>query len=570
MKRVITLLIIMLLAACGFSKGEDVMVLPNDSPMRSSAWHGVFEKSNGDTSVISQNGKFVTVPSNEVFSVHDEDARHIVDSRKEFYRIYSSNLNELNQESIRSLVIEKANEARLNDWVAFLELIPSIAEFNQRVASGGHSVEELSDAWDDLFDSLSDLEEEVSQLTKSAGQTGTAMGSILGLEELNQMAKSSGQMENLLGSLGLLKRMTQDASFALLVFGQVKLPVSDAISNIYKTSDASNVGEWSKLIEKSFKLLPIRMNEAKHMALLAGKTLSDADVEKVRVATTNKIIADTLPSSIALASAELKENTTSVALVNFLNDKLNYPKDALAKFHKKKSWDELLVAAQNVDKWAEILTSDHWNGDVSIKRRYYARVHDKLDLRVFFKNSLLKPIAEMTRSDGTVLKGIVRKSEGGIQIKDDLGNWNWQGHFDNEGALAVSGRYPHGSYVYTINTKFNSPIALKKLEEARLAEAKHLEEVRLAALNQQLKEKASKKTNIDKPIISNAQLPTVKPSVVNHPVAIATPPAQTHVVSKPKTVKKVPKKTVKKHSNSLSSSDSEKLNQAIHSLKALL
>jgi len=400
--------------------------------------------------LVNRHGKFVTVPLNEVFSEEDEKVQHLIKARENFYKVFISNRNELNQESIRSLVMDKAKQAELNDWVEYLELLPEISKFNKQVVSSDVSVDDLISVWDDLFDSLSSLEEEVAHLTKPAGRLG----------------------------------------FSSLVYGQMKQSVTDAIANTYRNTDTASLISWGESIEQAFQLIPVRMNEAKHMALLAGKELSDSDLIKVRATAVNKLISDTLPISIQLASAELKENTTSVALAKLLTDQLHYPKDALAQFHKKKTWGELLASAAEVDVWAGVLTLDHWRGSIKINRGYGSTISNNVELNVFYKNSLLKPIAELSQSNSGVLKGVVTKSESGVHIKDKLGNWNWQGMFDDEGTFVVSGGYPANYRVYTINTKLRSPIAIKKLQEARIAEAKRLESERLAkieALHQQLK-----------------------------------------------------------------------------------
>jgi len=478
----------MLLASCGFSAGDDVVIVPNDSPYRSASWQGSFEKADGDNAVINRNGKLITVPLNEVFYSQDEEVQHLIKARTDFYTLFKSNMRELNQESIRSLVIDKANQANLNDWVAYLELLPQIDEFNKLVVSNDASVDDLTSAWDDIFDSFSDLEEEVSTLTKPAGRLGEASLSGFSKRELKRMRGFSDD----LGISGKILRQASlgDLNFSSLVFGQMKLSVSDAIAKTYANTATSNLPLWGESIKNAFKLIVVRVNEAKHAALLEGKELSDTDIDKIRTIAINKLILETLPVSIQLASAELKENTTSVALADLLVDQLHYPKVALAQFHEKKTWDEFLVAAADVDIWAGVLTLDHWRGSIKINRQYGAAIRNNVALKVFYNDSLLKPVAELLQSKSLVLKGVVTKTTTGVQIKDKLGNWNWEGVFDDEGAFVVSGRYPANYRVYKINTKLRSPIAIKKLQEARLAEAKRLEAARLAKikeLHQQLK-----------------------------------------------------------------------------------
>jgi len=447
MKRFFIMMMLTLLASCGFSQGDNVVVVPNDSPFRSQAWHGVFEKSDGDTSLINRDGKFVSVPSNEVFSSDDEKAKRIVQAREVFYKAFINNGKDLNKESVRDLLIEKAKDAALDDWVAFLALQPDIEEFNKVVAKSDIHVDDLKDAWEGLFEALSDLEEEVSHLTKP---------DIHGYSQLN---------------------------FNQLVFNQLNQSVSDAISNTYVTSDEPNLDAWRKSLEDAFALVSMRVNEAKHQSLLIGKEMSEKGLDKVRVAISKKIIADTLPTSIKIGTVELGENTSSTTLLNFLVEKLPYSKQDLATFHGKKSWDELYAASQAIDKWASVLTSDQWKGEVVVHKAFGMDVHNNVELNVFYKDSLLKPVAKMFQSNGETLNGHVSQSKKGIQIKGDSANWNWQGKIDDDGALSLSGAYPVNLYqAYIVDVKLRSPIAIKKIEEARLAEEKRIEAERLAKI----------------------------------------------------------------------------------------
>jgi len=447
--------IVLLLAACGMSEGDPVIVLPNDSPFRSDisiARHGIssnaitgtFVKKDGDNVVISDaKGKFRTFNTSEVFSASDEHAQELSTARLEFYKVFSQNGDELDRPEILGLIKEKAEKAKLRDWVELLEVMPELKALNKKLKKTRPVPVALLGEWNDALDSLDDLEDEIAQLSKP-----------------NEGGMNFSQAFSGIMKVSVSRAINQWVGG----YAQYKQAVQD---KHYMNSNMPDLAALPTVIENAMRFASLRVKEAKHLALLQGKKMTDDQLDAVHRETMKTIIDATIVAAIKMANDELGNKLSGERLAEFLVDKVGYHKDDLAQFYGKKSWDNLLASVKEHDQWLSVLMADDWNGKIKINRGYN-RINVLNSSLVFrFERSLLKPVAILSYGANTAMRGNVSKSKTGIQIKDDLGNWNWQGSLDDEGTLLVNGNLPQGYYKYDVHAKLYSPAAIKRIEAAK-------------------------------------------------------------------------------------------------------
>lgn len=480
----ISLVALLLLASCGLSEGDSVIVLPNDSTIRTdiiigrqnagldllnkimqnqgviisqndvilNAITGTFIKKNGDAVVITDsNGKFKTYKADEVFAASDEYAQKLSAARVEFYKVYFQNQSEMDKDEIIDLIKERAEKAELNDWVEFLEIFPDINAFNKRLPKKGMSVSaELIDDWQDIFDSLEGLEQEVAELSDPNGKTG---------------------------------------NFATIVFDKLDVSASEAINGWVKDMDIRVSGNTPELVavslalKNALKFVPLKVEEAKHQALLIGKQLTDEELKKERNIAMKPIFENTIPISIMIANKSLKNKLTGLDLAEFLVNEVGCPKEGLAQFHGKESWDDLISAVKKQDEWLSALMEDNWNGKVVIKDRGGRTTELNSTLIFTFETSLLNPVAILSYGQGAPLRGVVNSQKAfansensfiNVRIKDALGNWHWIADINAGGTLNVRGSFPYRRYKYQVNAKFYSPAVIKRHEEAKKVKIQQL------------------------------------------------------------------------------------------------
>jgi len=458
----VSLLVLFSLAACGMSEGDSVIVLPNDSPFRSDisiTRHGIssnsitgsFVKKDGDKVVISDaKGKLRTFNANEVFSASDENAQELSKARLAFYKASSQNSNALDKPEILELIKEKAEKAKLYDWVELLEIVPDLKVLNEKLRKNRPVSVDLIGEWDDTLDSLDDLEDEIAQLSQpdkgrmNFSQAFNGIMKLSVLNAINQWVRGYAQYKQVLQN----KR--------------------------YMNSNIPDLAALPTVVENAMKFASLRVKEARHLALLRGKKLTDDQLDAVRRETMKTIIDATIVAAIKIANDELGNKISGERLAEFLVEKIGYPKDGLAQFYGKKSWDSLLASVKEQDQWLAVFMADDWNGKIKINRGYKRITVLDSNLIFTFESSLLKPVAILSYGKGMPFRGHVEKNSGGIRIKDDLGKWNWQGALDDEGTLLVNGNFPQGYSKFDIHAKFYSPAAIKRIEVAKKVKVQQL------------------------------------------------------------------------------------------------
>jgi len=483
MKSLIVLLCIIVLSGCGLSDGDEVLVLPNDKPMRSDSFEGIVARVDDEViTVLDSKGRLLTYTTDEVFPIGDEDAKAQSDARVRFYKTLDKNYNTYfdslsftdeggKNSSIGEILIDQAKEAGLDEWVATFQMHAALVGHLKRYAYVDDvTMHELAEESIEFLDG-----DEVEELELALNKLSNPES----VKFLADMAPSL-FMRFAEHSLSLLMRQNSKSDSELTTqFGRIKNQ-DDTQLTIDGFGSIDNI---KPAIENARIYVDLIVESKRHIRLATGQEYSEKELEELRVETKNRLYRAALPHALKFARKELKSSIPSVALAEKVMDITGINKEDLASLHHKDSWGDLLSEIKAAKSWQTNFIDDGWEGVFEIPKRshYGAPLTLSSTLSLFMSNSSLYELKAKLRassSRGDVhLVGDVTSSEGKITITDKQGDWNWSAAINGKGQLVADGKVPYRRYLYNVNVVFSSPemFARKERErQAKIEEFKHV------------------------------------------------------------------------------------------------
>ncbi|MDQ6993076.1 MAG: hypothetical protein Q9M31_06335 [Mariprofundus sp.] len=466
MKNIIfSLFVLSLLAGCGMSQGDAVIALPNDSPIRSGIdgygkykeITGTFEKKvDGKVIVTAADGRFHYYDPSEVFMADDESAQQLSLARGDFFLAMDKNDNDLNNTPFVEILQNKAAQAKLNDWVEYLDLVPDLLALKEQFPSSGEPVPvKLIGAWGDAFDSLDDLEDEIANLSAPN--------------------KGSRVFSNLID-----KAMPNSVNAAIDSWIRGYPAYESFVRNGGRNmSGLPELALLPEVVKSAFKFVPLSVKEKEHEALLTGLKLTDAALEKVHKSSVDKIISSTMVASIQFAKESNDQQLSGLQLAQFLVDNVGYPKQALAHFYDKESWGDLLASVKEQDAWSMAFLADGWSGKIELEQNHQKFRARHIELLFTFEGSLLKPIAILLEKQRRTVRAALSKRGKGVQIDSNSQNdWSLKAVFNEAGKLMISGdSFPGFRNKLDVSGELDSLAEIKRLEAERQAKVDHIQAV---------------------------------------------------------------------------------------------
>ena len=480
MKSLVVLLCLFILSGCGLSEGDEVIVLPNDKLERSASFTGkVARIDDSKITVSNSEGTLLTFSTTEVFPADDKEAQAIAIARKDFFKTFEKNAQAYGKEvgiaykdsgnsSIGEVLLDKAKEAQLPEWVAYFELKKKILALLRRYAnvdgvSRRKLAEEMVGFLDD--DELKELELAINKLSDSSSAHELA-SHVIGL--FQNVAENSITL--------ISNPKSHDRHYGLL--RSIKNQDDEQF-----TTNAFNRKESIKpAIENTMVYIDLLVKSKQHILLMSGQQPSNQELTALRLKTMDKLYNAAFPAALRFAREELESSIPSVELAEKVIDIIGFQKEDLARIHKNASWDELLSEIKAAELWQTNFIDDGWQGSIDIPKTRYgpSRVLDS-KLSLFISPTSLYDLKARLRADsysGNInLNGEVSYDSEKIIITDALGNWKWSSTINDKGELIAKGQVPFRRRLYDVNVTFNSPEIIARKERERQAK---IEEFNLA------------------------------------------------------------------------------------------
>jgi len=453
------------LSGCGLSEGDEVIVLPDDKLTRSDSMEGKIAKINDKTILVSNKlGTLLEFPSSEVFAIDDDEAQAVSIARSEFYRVLEKNIKAYHGElsltkeeggfSVGEVLLDKAEEAQLDEWIAYFKTNEALAILLRKyVNKDDISRHELAEEMVDFIDDgqFDDLEEAVQKLSDTNARNGFGFAM---LAPFRQVAKYS---------IDLVKSPTGKA--------RNLIPGIKNTDDVKLTTGAFTAKENIKAAIKNADIyVELLVKAAQHKKLINGEKFTDAELEKLRAHTKNSLVDAAFPAALRFAREEMKSTVPSIELAERVLDIGGFEKQDLVRIHKKETWAELESEILAAQVWQERYVDSSWKGMFKVTLH---RVLVDLDaeLALIMSDTSLYDVAATLRAKsyrGDIdLEGTVVYDSEKVIIKDSLGNWSWFVSINDKGQLVAKGQLPFKRYLHNVAVTFSSPAMLERKERNR-------------------------------------------------------------------------------------------------------